>query len=55
MSENMLKACMLGLIAVTVAVLGACVITGHDSAVSDGLLAITGATGSLAVWERLRK
>jgi len=55
MSETTLKACMLGLLAVTIATLGALVVTGHDSTVTDALLALSGAVGSLGMWERLKK
>lgn len=55
MSENTLKACMLGLLAVTIGTLGALVATNHDSAVTDGLMALCGAVGSLGMWERLKK
>jgi hypothetical protein len=55
MTDKWLKACMLGLLAVCVAVLGGCVIAGRDSAVTDGLLALTGAAGGLGLWERLKK
>lgn len=55
MTDNWLKACMLLLIAVSVGVLGALVATGHDTAITDGLLALTGAVGGLGLWERLKK
>lgn len=55
MNEYSLKACMLGLIAVVVISLSVLVATGHNSGVTDGLLAITGAAGGLGVWERLKK
>jgi hypothetical protein len=55
MNEYSLKACMLGLMGITIMSLAACVATGHDSAVTDGLLALCGAVGSLGLWERLKK
>jgi len=55
MTEIHLKACMLGLMAVTIGVLGGCVISGHDNAVTDGMMVLVGAVGSLGVWDRLKK
>jgi hypothetical protein len=54
-NENTLKACMLLLMAVTIGTLGALVATGHDSYITNGLLALSGAVGGLGVWERLKK
>lgn len=55
MAETTLKACMLGLLALTIATLGSLVALGHNSAVTDGLIAICGGSGVLGVWERLKK
>jgi len=55
MNENALKASMLGLLGVTIISLSACVIAGHNSAVTDLLIAICGGSGVLGVWERLKK
>jgi hypothetical protein len=54
-TENTLKACFLGLMAVVVVSLAVLVALGKDSAVTDGLMAVCGATGALGVWERLKK
>jgi len=55
MTEIHLKACMIGLLAITVMSLAACVATGHNNAVTDCLIAVCGGVGSLGVWERLKK
>jgi hypothetical protein len=55
MNETSLKACFLGLMAVVVVSLAVLVALGKDSAVTDGLMAVCGATGALGVWERLKK
>jgi len=55
MNEISLKACMLGLLGVTIICLTSLVITGHDSVVTDSLLGITTLTGGLGIWERLKK
>lgn len=55
MNENALKACMIGLMGVTVVSLSVLIGLGHNSAIGDALLAIVGGVGSLSLWERLRK
>jgi hypothetical protein len=55
MNETSLKACFLGLMAVVVVSLSTLVALGHNSAVTDGLIAICGGSGVLGVWERLKK
>lgn len=55
MSDNALKACMLGLMGVTMAVLGGCVIAGHDSVITDSMLVMVGAVSGLGIWERLKR
>lgn len=54
MSDNTLRAAMLGLVGVTVVSLAVLVGLGHNSAVTDGLLAVCGGVGTLALWERLK-
>lgn len=55
MSDNAVRTAMLALVGLTIAVLGSLVALGHNSAVTDGLLACCGGVGSLAIWERLKK
>jgi hypothetical protein len=53
-NENTLKACFLGLLAVTIVVLGTLITLGHNSAITDSLLVVSGGVGTLGVWERLK-
>lgn len=55
MSDNALRACFLGLCGVTVVTLASLVALGHDSAVTDSLLAVCGGVTALTIWERLRR
>ena len=55
MSDNAVKACMLGLMGFTIAILGGCVIAGHDSVITNGLMALVGAVSGLSIWDRLKK
>ncbi len=55
MSENTLKACLLATMGLTVVVLGACIIAGHNSVIVDGLLTAVGAVGGIGIWERLKR
>ena len=36
------------------AILGACVIMGHDSAITDGLLAVCGSVAGVGVYEKIK-
>ncbi len=55
MSDNVVKLGILGLMAVTMAVLGLLVALGHNSGITMALIAVCGGSGVLGVWERLRK
>ncbi len=55
MSENTLKACLLGLMGLTVGMLSMLIALGHNSGMHDALLVVVGGTGVLGVWERLKK
>jgi hypothetical protein len=39
---------------VVVVVLGVCVILGHDSAITDGLLAVSGSVAGIGVFEKIK-
>lgn len=45
----------LAVVAVSIGCLSALVIAGHDSLVTDALLALSGAVGGMGLWERLRE
>ncbi len=55
MSENTLKACLLGLMGLTIVVLGVCIIAGHNSVIVDGLLTAVGGVSAIGIWERLKR
>lgn len=55
MNENALKACMIGLMGLSLVVSGVLIGLGHNSAIQDAFLAIIGGVGSLSLWERLKK
>ena len=55
MNDNGLRACMLGLYGLTIVCLSALVATGHNSVITDALLALCGGVGTLGLWERLKK
>lgn len=55
MNENSLKACMIGLMGLSLVVSGVLIGLGHNSAIQDAFLAIIGGVGSLSLWERLKK
>ncbi len=55
MNDNVVKLGILGLMAVTVAVLGSLVALGHNSGIIMALIAVCGGSGVLGVWERLKR
>lgn len=40
---------------VVVVVLGACVVAGHNSAITDALMAVSGSIAGIGVYEKLKK
>lgn len=49
------KAVLIGAQCVVVVVLGVCVATGHNSAVTDGLLAVSGSVAGVGLFQTLSK
>jgi hypothetical protein len=54
-TDNSLRACMLGLYGLSIVCLSALVATGHNSVITDALMALCGGVGTLGLWERLKQ